>query len=86
MFYKLVMEGGHVGAGKSYEMVRYLEGESMLSVITRAVHTPRLKRKEFAGGIKLIEEISFAEYRRGKRRERRDPYLNHNHRALPAYL
>ena len=76
MFYRLVLEGGHVGAGKSYDMVRYFEGENILSVVAKALRTPRLKRKEFAGGIKLVEEISLAEYAKGKRRERKDPYLS----------
>jgi hypothetical protein len=75
MFYKLVLEGGHVGAGKSYDMVRFFEGDDIITVMTRALRTPRLKRKEFGGGVKLIQEVSRREYLRGKRRERRDPYL-----------
>jgi len=75
VFYKLVLEGGHVGAGKSHDMVRYFEGDSILSVIGRALRTPRTKRKEFGAGIKLIQEISWREYARGKKREGRDPYL-----------
>ncbi len=76
MFFKLVMEGGHVGAGKSYEMVRYFEGDNILGVLTHSLRTPRLKKREFAAGIKLIKEVSWREYVQGKRRERRDPYLN----------
>ena len=70
------MEGGHVGAGKSYDMVRYFKGDDILCVLARALRAPRLKRKEFAGGIKLIKEVSWKEYVKGKSRERRDPYLN----------
>lgn len=78
MYFKLVMEGGHVGAGKSYEMVRYFEGDDIFSVLAKSFHTPRVKKKEFGGGIKLIKEISWREYLIGKGREKRDPYLNHN--------
>jgi hypothetical protein len=77
MYFKLVMEGGHVGAGKSYEMVRYFEGDDIFSVLAKSFHTPRVKKKEFGGGIKLIKEISWREYLTGKGREKRDPYLNH---------
>jgi hypothetical protein len=59
MYFKLVMEGGHVGAGKSCEMVRYFEGDDIFCVLTKSLHTPRLKKKEFGGGIKLIKEISW---------------------------
>ena len=75
MFFKLVMDGGHVGAGKSYEMVRYFEGDDIFCVLGRALHTPRLKKKEFAVGIKFIKQVSKKEYFRGKREERKDSYL-----------
>jgi hypothetical protein len=78
MYFKLVMEGGHVGAGKSYDMVRYFEGDDIFGVLARSLHTPRLKKKEFGSGIKLIKEISWQEYSYGKGRERKDQYLNHN--------
>jgi hypothetical protein len=76
MYFKLVMEGGHVGAGKSYEMVRYFKGDDIFGILARSRSIPRLKKKEFGGGIKLIEEISWREYLTGKGRERSDPYLN----------
>ena len=76
MFFKLVMEGGHVGAGKSYDMVRYFEGNDIVCVFTNSLRTPRLKKKQFAGGIKLVKEVSRREYVTGKIRERSDPYLN----------
>ena len=72
------MEGGHVGAGKSYEMVRYFEDDDIFGVLAKSYHTPRVKKKEFGAGIKLIKEISWREYLTGKGREKRDPYLNHN--------
>jgi hypothetical protein len=78
MYFKLVMEGGHVGAGKSYDMVRYFEGDDIFGVFSQSFRTPRLKKKEFGSGIKLIREISRGEYVAGKGRERKDPYLNRN--------
>jgi hypothetical protein len=78
MYFKLVMEGGHVGAGKSYEMVRYFEDDDIFCVLAKSLHIPRMKKKEFVGGITFVKEISWREYATGKRMEKRDPYLNRN--------
>ncbi len=82
MFFKLILEGGHLGAGKSYDIVRYLKGRDILSVLSWAFHIPRTKKKETGKGIKLIKEISEKEYLLGKKREKRDPYLNPSRRSL----
>ncbi|HEX9949179.1 MAG TPA: hypothetical protein VGB29_03400 [Thermodesulfobacteriota bacterium] len=74
MYFKLVMEAGHVGAGKSCDMVRYFEGNDIFGVFTRSRHIPRLKKKESGNGIKLIKEISRREYIDGKGQERRNPF------------
>jgi hypothetical protein len=76
MFFKLILESGHVGAGKSYEVVRYLEGKDIFSVLYSASRFPRVKKKGSRKGIKLIQEITRWEYLRGRQRERQDPYLN----------
>jgi hypothetical protein len=76
MFFKLILEGGHLGAGKSYDIVRYFKGRDILSVLSWAFHIPRAKKKESGKGIKLIKEISEKEYLVGKEREKKDPYLN----------
>jgi hypothetical protein len=76
MFFKLILESGHVGAGKSYEMVRYLRGRDIFSVLFSASHFPRVKKKGSRKGIKLIQEITRREYLQGRVREREDPYLN----------
>jgi hypothetical protein len=78
MYFKLVMEGGNVGAGNSYDMVRYFEGDNIFGVLARSRHIPRLKKKKFGVDIKLIKEISRREYMHGKGREKKDHYLNHN--------
>jgi hypothetical protein len=75
MFFKLILEGGHLGAGKSYDIVKYLKGRDILAVLSWAFNVPRVKKKESGKGIKLIKEISKQEYMLGKMRERRDPYL-----------
>jgi hypothetical protein len=76
MFFKLILEGGHVGAGKSHEMVRYFEGKDVISVMDSALRTPRVKKKERGNGIKLIEPVSEEEFLLGKTNETADPYLH----------
>jgi hypothetical protein len=73
----LVMEAGHIGAGKSCDMVRYFEGDDIFGILARSRHIPRLKKKDSGIGIKLIKEISRREYIYGKGQERKDPFLNH---------
>ena len=82
MFFKLILEGGHLGAGKSYDIVRYLKGRDIFFVFNWAFNIPRAKKKESRKGIKLIKEISKREYLLGKIREKRDPYLNPPNRRL----
>ena len=74
MYFKLVMEAGHVGAGKSCDMVRYFEGDDIFGVFARSRRIPRLKKKESGTSIKLIKEISRQEYIYGKGREGRNPF------------
>ncbi len=81
MYFKLVMEAGHVGAGKSCDMVRYFEGDDIFGVFAGSRRMPRLKKKESGIGIKLIKEISRQEYIHGKGRERR----NHFHSQRSPY-
>jgi hypothetical protein len=82
MFFKLILEGGHLGAGKSYDIVRYLRGKDIVSVLSWAFSIPRAKKKDSGKGIKLIKEISKTEYLVGKKREKTDPYLNPPGRRL----
>jgi len=62
VYYKLIMETGHLGAGKSVEKVRYCEGDDILSVFEKAHTFPRVKKKERRRGIIYIQQISRSEY------------------------
>ena len=73
MYFKLVMEAGHVGAGKSCDMVRYFEGNDIFGIFAGSRHIPRLKKKESGIGIKFIKEISRQEYIHGKGQEGSNP-------------
>lgn len=74
-YYKVVMKGGHVGAGKSYDFVRYYEAQDMLSAFLNAMSLSRVKKNPNGTGIYSIEVINPEEFYRGKRKERNDPYL-----------
>ncbi|MBI5049024.1 MAG: hypothetical protein HZB54_08785 [Deltaproteobacteria bacterium] len=65
MFYKLITECGHMGAGNSFERVWFIKGSNPLAVLQRAKRLPRVKRKETSLAVKLIQEISREEYLSG---------------------
>ena len=77
-YYKVVVKGGHMGAGKSYDMVRYYEAQDILSALTGARSFSRAKKDQNGTAVFSIEPIVVDEYYRGKKRERRDPYLNYH--------
>ncbi|MBI5286138.1 MAG: hypothetical protein HY878_00925 [Deltaproteobacteria bacterium] len=62
MFYKVITECGHLGAGNGYERVWFFKGHNPLSILTKARTLPRVKRKDTSLGIKLIQRISREEY------------------------
>lgn len=62
MFYKIIIECGHMGAGNGLERIWFIKGENPLAVLQKAKKLPRVKRKETSLAIKLIQEISKEEY------------------------
>ena len=75
MYYKVLMEGGHVGAGKSYDMCRYFSVSNVGVIFDLLGKMPRLKSKGVGRSLKMIEPISKEEYRKGRSSEAGDPYL-----------
>lgn len=65
MFYKIIIECGHMGVGNSLERIWFIKGENPLVVLQKAKKLPRVKRKETSLAIKLIKEISREEYMSG---------------------
>jgi len=74
MYFKVVLEGGHAGAGKSFEMVRYLEAENAIVLLKYLETYPALKFKSTGRGITLVQPVSKEEYLAEKDIERNDPY------------
>jgi len=75
MFYKIVIECGHVGAGKGFDVVRYFQGENLPDVMTVVRKMPRVKAKRTSKAIKLIKSITEKEYRAGLNIQDTNPYL-----------
>ena len=75
MYYKVLMEGGHMGAGNSYDMCRYFSVSNVGMIFDLLKRMPRLKSKGSGSSVKLIEPISREEYKIGRSSEERDPYL-----------
>ncbi|UCF31894.1 MAG: hypothetical protein JSV26_05695 [bacterium] len=75
MYYRMVIEGGHLGAGKATEMVRYFRSDDPVDLFSTAARMPRAKGKTFGTGVKLIERITREQFEEGISRNRIDPYL-----------
>lgn len=75
MYYKLIVENGHIGAGKSLETVRYFRGENPVDMFNIAARIPRAKGKDRGTGVKLVQSVSRDEYLQGIKQAAYDPYL-----------
>jgi hypothetical protein len=75
MYYKLVLDNGHIGAGKSLETVRYFSGQNPVDIFDIAARIPRVKGKKGGTGVKLVQSVSRNEYLKGVKSAADDPYL-----------
>jgi hypothetical protein len=76
MYFKLILENGHVGAGKSLEIVRYFRGENLVDMFDIAARVPRVKGKSSGTGVKLVQSVSKDEYNKGIQQAAGDRYLS----------
>ena len=75
MYYKAIIECGHMGAGKAVDTVRYFRADNTVDLFSAAARIPRAKGKTLGTGVKLLEKISHEEYTRGLEETRSNPYL-----------
>ena len=75
MYYRLIIEGGHMGAGKAAEMVRYFRADNPVNLYSMAARIPRAKGKTYGTGVKLIEKITRDQYEDGLAKAGCNPYL-----------
>ena len=76
MYFRMILENGHVGAGKSLETVRYFRGENPVDMFNIAARIPRAKGKDRGTGVKLVESVSREEYIKGIKQAGNNSYLS----------
>ncbi|HUT03195.1 MAG TPA: hypothetical protein VM163_04825 [bacterium] len=75
MYFKVVVECGHVGAGKSVETVRYWHARSVSHALFSASGLPRAKKKNLTV-VKSVVPITRDEFDVGLKEEASNPYLS----------
>jgi len=75
MYYKAIIECGHLGAGKSLDTVRYFRADNPVDLFSAAARIPRAKGKSLGTGVKLLEKITREEYKKGIEETRSSLYL-----------
>lgn len=83
MYFKVLMEMGHIGAGGSYEVVRHFEAKDAMTLLTKLENFPGLKSKDSGSGIKLIQAVSKEDYEEGKKEQSEGNYHNRLHARYP---
>ena len=79
MYFKVTIESGHMGAGKSYEKVCYVKADNVADVFTRMKDYPDLKSKETCKGISMVKPVEKQEYETGKILEWKREYIRRLH-------
>lgn len=83
MYFRVVVECGHVGAGKSFEAVRYWQARNASHALSSASALPRAKKKNLTV-VKSVMPISREEYDLGLREEAFNPYLSWGSRSFDS--
>lgn len=78
MYYKVLIKTGHLGAGKSHEVARYLEAHDLDALLDSLKQFPGMKKKPSIGGMSYIKTISREEYDVGKICEWKRAYIRKN--------
>ena len=78
MYFKVIIDSGHIGAGKSYEKVCYVKADSIVNLFTMMKNYPGLKSKESGKGIKMVKSVNEQEYEAGKVVEWKREYIKQN--------
>jgi len=74
-YFKVILENGHMGAGNSYEVKRYIASKDIVSVISKVRSLPRIKKRHTMEAVQSIKQVTKKEYMRGKIEELKNPHL-----------
>ncbi len=66
MFFKVILECGHVGAGNCHEITKFIESKDPVTAFQIAGRMGMVKKKKGLRGVKLLKRISPEEYMYGK--------------------
>jgi len=61
-YFKVILNGGHMGAGRSCEIVTYLEATDVASALRIASRTPGAKKGYPMKGVSFMARISREEF------------------------
>ena len=78
MYYKVLMELGHMGAGKSNEVVRYFKADNLATLFKTLKQYPGMKSKGLSNGVLMVEPITRQAYETGKVLEWKRDYVSRN--------
>ena len=79
MYFKVIIELGNIGAGKSHGAVCYVEADSTENLFTMMKDYPGLKSKENCKGISIVKPVGKQEYETGKILEWKREYISRLH-------
>ena len=75
MYYKILMEHGHMEAGKSLDIFRYIEADNVEDLFDELETCPGLKAKVSGRDVSMVKPISRQEFELGKVLEFKRKYI-----------
>ena len=72
-YYKAILKGGHVGAGKEIDFPKFFTAIDIFHAQKKVGNSPRIKGRGEGTGILEVSEISREEYLMGRRKAEKTP-------------
>lgn len=76
MYFKVIIESGHIGTGKDCETVYYVEADSTVELFTMMEKYLGLKSKGSSKAITMVKPVDGQEYETGKIVEWKREYIS----------
>ena len=76
MYYKVLMEQGHMGAGTGRDLFCYVEAENVEGLFDKFKTRPGLKAKVSGRAVSMVKPISRQEFELGKVLEFKRKYIS----------
>lgn len=72
MYFKVIIEAGHMRTSGNFEIVRYIEAENAVALFDVIQQLPGLVTKELGYRVSMVKPISITEYKKGKADEKHE--------------